>query len=114
MKTTKNILALLRAIRAASPYASRNWQWEAGHNSHLADPFAYDEQLGGYTDTVAWKYLGGLGAKVGSVVDFYVYQNEGDVRHPDWSLHTNYVVTITSPTTATIRDTGCPVVQFSL
>lgn len=114
MKTNKNILALLRAVRAASPYASRNWQWEAGHNGHLANPFAYDQQLGGFVDTVAWKYLGGLGPKVGDEIDFYVYRNEGDVRNPDWSLHTNYVVTIASETTATIRDTGEPVREFSL
>lgn len=113
-KTDKKIIALLRAVRAASPYASRNWQWEAGYNDHLDNPFACDEKLGGYIDTIAWKYLAGLGAKVGVTVDFYVYRNEGDVQNPDWSLFTNYEVTITSETTATIRDTGNPVRCFSL
>lgn len=113
-KTDKKILALLRAVRAASPYSSRKWQWEIGYNSHLENPFQIDEQLGGFDEFCRWSQVADLGIAVGTSVDFYVFENEGDVRNPDWTLHTNYVVTITSETTATIRDTGEPERQFSL
>lgn len=113
MKTDKQIIALLRAIKAASPYASRNFRWEVGMNGHLADQYAFDEKLGGYNDMVSWSH-GISGVKVGTTVDFYVYFNQGSVQFPDWDLTTNYVITITSPTTATIKDTGNPVRQFSL
>lgn len=113
MKTDKQILTLLRAIKAASPYSSRNYKWEVGMNCHLADQYAYDEKLGGYDDMVSWSY-GISGIKVGTTVDFYISFNQGSVRFPDWDWTTNYVVTITSPTTATIKNTGNPVRYFNL
>jgi hypothetical protein len=114
MKTNPQIVKLLRAIKAASPYASRSYQWEVGMNGHLADPFAFDEKLGGYNDITSWSYGIRDDIKVGTTVDFYVYFNQGSVTHPDWDLTTNYVVTVTSPTTATIRATCEPVRTFSL
>lgn len=113
MKTNNQIVKLLRAIKAASPYSSRNYQWEVGTNGHLADPYAWDEKLGGYNDIESWS-SGIRGVKVGTTVDFYIYLNRGSVQFPDWDLFTNYVVTVTSPTTATIRATCEPVRAFNL
>jgi hypothetical protein len=107
------IVKLLRAIKAASPYSSRNFRWEVGMNSHLADPYAFDQNLGGYNDITSWSY-GIRDVKVGTTVDFYVFQNRGCVVHQDWDWVTNYIVTVTSPSTATIRVTGQPVRDFNL
>jgi hypothetical protein len=105
MKTNKQVVRLLRAIKAASPYSSRNYQWEVGMNYHLADRYAWDDKLGGFNDPTSWGH-GIRDVKVGTTVDCYIYRNAGCVAHPDWDLTTNYVITVTSPTTATIRATG--------
>lgn len=112
--TDSSIIKLLRAVKAASPYASRRYQWQVGTNPHLANPFSADETLGGFDELAAWTASIAHDVTVGLTLDCYVYVNEGTVAHPDWCMWTNYVVTVTSPTTATIRETGCPDRAFSL
>jgi len=87
MKTEKKIIELFRAIKASSPFASRNFKWEVGD----------------LDDMIPWSSAISNGIIVGQKIDCYIYRNEGDVSNPDWSWVNNYIVTITSPMSAIIK-----------